>query len=167
MPDISMSRLEKLQRRRLVKHGLFSRTTWVSWHQKGQTNLNFNVAREIVGWQWHQLDQWPCKSFAARFSQITMPAPQSRLDVPPDIQPTVSRQWRLVNKKLMSVLVVVMVMVVVVVVVMRTSELCGVSTDMFSERWYNHSHPGGGRRLVGGNITRHHWLVSQQLRTRN
>jgi len=27
-------------------HGLFSRTTWVSRHQKGQTNLDFNQARE-------------------------------------------------------------------------------------------------------------------------
>jgi len=33
----------------------FSRTTWVSWHQKGQANLDFNKAKDDV-WQWHQLD---------------------------------------------------------------------------------------------------------------
>jgi len=27
-------------------NGLFSRTTWVSWHQKVQTNLDFNEARD-------------------------------------------------------------------------------------------------------------------------
>ena len=27
-------------------NGLFSRTTWVSWHEKGYTNLNFNEARD-------------------------------------------------------------------------------------------------------------------------
>jgi len=27
-------------------NGLFSRTTWVSQHQKGQTNLDFNEARD-------------------------------------------------------------------------------------------------------------------------
>ena len=33
----------------------FSRTTWVSWHQKGRIILDFNEARDN-GWQWHQLD---------------------------------------------------------------------------------------------------------------
>jgi len=42
-------------------NGLFSRTTWVSRHQKGYTILDFNEARdgmkqETTGWQWHQLD---------------------------------------------------------------------------------------------------------------
>jgi len=27
-------------------NGLSSRTTWVSWHQKGKTNLDFNEARD-------------------------------------------------------------------------------------------------------------------------
>jgi len=27
-------------------NGLFSRTTWVSWHQKGKTSLDLNDARE-------------------------------------------------------------------------------------------------------------------------
>jgi len=35
-------------------NGLFSRTTWVRWHQKGRTILGFN--REMMRWQWHQLD---------------------------------------------------------------------------------------------------------------
>jgi len=40
-------------------NGLFSRTTWVSRHQKDRTILDFNEARDD-GWhwyqQWHQLD---------------------------------------------------------------------------------------------------------------
>jgi len=32
----------------------FSRTTRVSWHQKGTTNLDFTEARDSE-WQWHQL----------------------------------------------------------------------------------------------------------------
>jgi len=37
--------------------GLFSRTTWVSWNQKGKTSLDLNEARDdrVLGWQWHQL----------------------------------------------------------------------------------------------------------------
>ena len=35
-------------------NGLFSRTTWVSWYQKGKTNLDFTEGRDSE-WQWHQL----------------------------------------------------------------------------------------------------------------
>jgi len=35
---------EFIQRHRF--NGLFSRTTWVSRHEKGYTNLNFNEARD-------------------------------------------------------------------------------------------------------------------------
>ena len=35
-------------------NALFSRTTWVSWYQKGKTNLDFTGARDSE-WQWHQL----------------------------------------------------------------------------------------------------------------
>ena len=39
-------------------NGLFSRTTWVSRHQKGKTSLDLNEARDdgVFTWQWHQLD---------------------------------------------------------------------------------------------------------------
>jgi len=39
-------------------NGLFSRTSWVSWYQKGKTSLDFNEARDdgVLGWQRHQLD---------------------------------------------------------------------------------------------------------------
>jgi len=38
--------------------GLFSRTSWVSWYQKGKTSLDLNEARDdgVLGWQWQQLD---------------------------------------------------------------------------------------------------------------
>ena len=35
-------------------NALFSRTTRVSWYQKGKTNLDFTGARDSE-WQWHQL----------------------------------------------------------------------------------------------------------------
>ena len=35
-------------------NGPLSGTTWVSWHQKGKTNLDFTEARDSE-WQWHHL----------------------------------------------------------------------------------------------------------------
>ena len=35
-------------------NGPLSRTTWVIWHQKGKTDLDFTKARDSE-WQWHQL----------------------------------------------------------------------------------------------------------------
>ena len=39
-------------------NGLFSRTTSVSWYQKGKTSLDLSEARDdgVLGWQWHQVD---------------------------------------------------------------------------------------------------------------
>jgi len=34
---------------------LFSRTTWVSWHQKGKP-FWILLEQEMMAWQWHQLD---------------------------------------------------------------------------------------------------------------
>jgi len=53
-------------------NGLFSRTTWVSWHQKGKP-FWILLQREMMGWQWHQLDHM--QSFAPPSRQITMPVP--------------------------------------------------------------------------------------------
>jgi len=36
-------------------NGLFSRTTWVSRHQKGKS-FWILLEQEMMGWQWHQLD---------------------------------------------------------------------------------------------------------------
>ena len=36
-------------------NGLFSRTTWVSRHQKGKP-FWILLEQEMMGWQWHQLD---------------------------------------------------------------------------------------------------------------
>ena len=39
-------------------NGLFLRTAWVGWYEKGKTSLDLYEARDdgILGWQWHQLD---------------------------------------------------------------------------------------------------------------
>jgi len=45
-------------RRLLLLHpfnGLFSRTTWVGWHQKGKP-FWILLEQEMMGWQWHQLE---------------------------------------------------------------------------------------------------------------
>jgi len=55
-------------------NGLFTRTTWVSRHQKGKP-FCFLLEQEMMGWQWHQLDHIICKSFAPWSRQITMPVP--------------------------------------------------------------------------------------------
>jgi len=52
-------------------NGLFSRTTWVSRHQKGKS---FWILLEPeMGWQWHQLDH--TQITAPRSRQITTPVP--------------------------------------------------------------------------------------------
>jgi len=91
-------------------YGLFSKTTWVSRHQKGKTNLDFTGARDSE-WQWHQLGhmqvcislclglpRWAiCKS-APCPRQITTPAPHHsifyRPDALPAALPIASKHWR-------------------------------------------------------------------------
>jgi len=74
-------------------NGLFSRTTWRRWYQKGKTSLDLNVARGygVLGWQWHQLDHM--KQSAPHCRQITTPKPHHsiiyRLDALHDAQPMV------------------------------------------------------------------------------
>jgi len=34
-------------------NGLFSRTTWVSWHQKGEP-FWILLEQEMMGWEWHR-----------------------------------------------------------------------------------------------------------------
>ena len=56
-------------------NGLFSRTTWLSRHQKGKTSLDLNKARNdgvlgCSGIRWTM-----CKQSAPRFRQITTPTP--------------------------------------------------------------------------------------------
>jgi len=48
-------------------NGLSSRTTWISWHQKGKP-FWILLQQEMMGWQWHQLDdmQIICTSFQTR-----------------------------------------------------------------------------------------------------
>ena len=76
-------------------HGLFSRTTWVSWYQKGKISLDLNEARDdrVWGWQWHQLDhmQTTCTSFQTDNHINTSSLHFYRLDALRDAQATVSK----------------------------------------------------------------------------
>ena len=76
-------------------NGLFSRTTWVSRYQKGETSLNLNEVRYdgVLGWQWHQLDhmQTICTSLQTD-NHTNTSLNFCRPDALRDAQPRASRQ---------------------------------------------------------------------------
>ena len=55
-------------------NGLFSRTTWLSWYQKGETSLDLNDERDDGVLQCSGISWAICKS-APRSRQITTPSP--------------------------------------------------------------------------------------------
>ena len=74
-------------------------TTWVSWYQKGQTNLDFTEARDSE-WQWQQLGHMQvCTSRQTDNHTSTPPLSFYRPDALPAAQPTVSKHWNLANLK--------------------------------------------------------------------
>ena len=83
----------------LLQHpfnSLFSRTTWVSRHQKGKP-FWILLEQETMGWQWHQLDhmQIICTSLQTDNDASTSPLSFYRPDALPATQPTVSKHWRI------------------------------------------------------------------------
>jgi len=56
-------------------NSLFSRTTWISQHQKGQTSLDLNKARDYGVWGCSDISWTICKQSAPRSRQITTPTP--------------------------------------------------------------------------------------------
>jgi len=76
-------------------NGLFARTTWVSWHQKGKP-FCILLKQEMMGGS--GISWTICKSFAPHSRQITTPVPHHSIfygpDALPDAQPTVSKHWR-------------------------------------------------------------------------
>jgi len=76
--------------------GHFSRTTWISRHQKGKP-FWILLEQEMMGWQWHQLDhiQIICTSLQTDNHASTSPLSFFyRLDALPAAQPTASKQLR-------------------------------------------------------------------------
>jgi len=69
-------------------NGLFSRTTWVSRHQKGK-QLRILLEQEMMEWQWQQLDnmQIICISLQTDNHAITSPLSFYRQDALPATQP--------------------------------------------------------------------------------
>jgi len=76
-------------------NGLFSRTTWVSRHQKGKP-FWILLEQEMMRWQWHQLDcmQIICTSLQTDNHASTSPLSFYRPDALPAAQPTTSKHWR-------------------------------------------------------------------------
>jgi len=53
------------------------------------------MKQEMMGWQWHQLDNMQITSLAPRSREITtITQCFYRLGALPDTQPTVSKHWR-------------------------------------------------------------------------
>jgi len=56
-------------------NGLFSRTTWVSWYQKGKTSLDLNEARDYGVLGCSSISWIIYKQSAPRSRQISTPTP--------------------------------------------------------------------------------------------
>ena len=76
-------------------NGLFSRTIWVSRHQKGKP-FWILLEQEMMGWQWHQLDrmQTICSSLQTDNYASTSHLSFYRPDALSAAQPTASKHWR-------------------------------------------------------------------------
>jgi len=76
-------------------NSLFSRTTWVSRHQKGKP-FWILLEQEMMGWQWHQLDhmQTICTLLQTDNHASTSPLSYYRPDALSGPQPTASKHWR-------------------------------------------------------------------------
>jgi len=70
----------------------FPKTTWISRHQKGKP-FWILMEREMMGWQWHQLDhmQIICTSLQTDNHASTSPLNFYRPDALPAAQPTASK----------------------------------------------------------------------------
>ena len=76
-------------------HAFNDRTTWVSPHQVGKP-LWILLMQEMIGWQWHQLDdmQIICTSLQTDNHASTSPLSFYRPDALPAAQPTASAHFR-------------------------------------------------------------------------
>jgi len=76
-------------------NGLFSRTTWVSRHQKSKPFWSL-LEHGVLVWRWHQLDhtQIICTSLQADNHASTSPLSFYRLDALPAVQTTAWKHWR-------------------------------------------------------------------------
>jgi len=84
-------------------HDLFSRTTWVSWHEKGRTILDFNDD----GWQWHQLHHMETICTTLQTDNYTSTPSLKffyRPDALTDAQPTVAKHWRQYSMSIISII---------------------------------------------------------------
>jgi len=70
----------------------FSRTTWVSWLQKGKS-FWILLEQQMMEWQWHQLDhmQIMCTMLQTDDHTSTSSLSFCRLDALPAAQPTASK----------------------------------------------------------------------------
>jgi len=75
-------------------NGLFSRTTWVSWYQKGKPSLHLNEARDY-GFLGSSGISWIiCKQFASHCRQVTTTTPHHSIFTGRMLFLTVSKHWK-------------------------------------------------------------------------
>jgi len=76
-------------------NGLFSRTTWVSQHQKGK-RFWISLVQEMMGWQWHQLDHMQIIYTSLQTDNHASTSPLSFYspDALSAAQATASKHWR-------------------------------------------------------------------------
>jgi len=72
-------------------NGLFSRTTWISWHQKGKT-FWILMKQEMTRWQWHQLDHVQIICTSLQIDNHASTSPLSLTGCMPFLLPTQQRQ---------------------------------------------------------------------------
>jgi len=71
-------------------NSLFSRTTWVSWYQKGRTIVDFKWSKRW--WSGSDISWTTCKSFALCSRQTTTPAPHHPIFMGPMLFLTPNQQ---------------------------------------------------------------------------
>ena len=132
---------------------IFSRTTWVSWYQKGKTKLGLNEPRDdrVLWSQWHQLDhmQTICTSLETDNHTNTSSLNVYRPDALPDAQPTVSKHWKHEEHKQLSYRRVTARCVLSVGILPITTQQC--RNYLYDKSWPNRWYEVGD--LVGGNVS--------------
>jgi len=73
---------------------LFPTRIWVSQHYEGKKPFWTLLEQEMMGWQWHQLDQMQiiCTLLQTDIHDSTSSLSFYRPDAFPDVQPTVAQQ---------------------------------------------------------------------------
>ena len=88
-------------------NGPLSGTTWVSWYQKGKTNLDFTEVRDSE-WQWHQLGHMQVCTSLQTDNRASTPPLIFFTDRVPFLLPNQQHQSTVIKVLLVSLLVMML-----------------------------------------------------------